>query len=124
MDEVYDKLKQINDSNKAKRSEYLKESHKRKLIEIMSRRMKTSFIGALDMFEQHFGEELWGHGKSLEDCDEDEAYWREIWEACRFRILNNGNDQVREVRSDFSFYSVKFQEPFKNQTRIENEKNV
>lgn len=77
----------------------------RRLLQLVSRRIRTSFIGALDRFEHHFGT-LWGHGKREVDCTGEELWWRQVWEMCRTEVLNVGNGQIRASESDASEFDV------------------
>ena len=66
----------------------------------MEKRIKTTMIGALDKVEKNFGH-LWGHYKEgpLTEQEEDFA---ELWDFTRNQILNQGNNQIRNIREDFT----------------------
>ena len=78
---------------------------KARLFKITSTKIRTSFIGALSAFEQNFGS-LWGHRLSDSELTEEQLQWKEIWEACRTTILNNGNHQIRAVENEMSKYVI------------------
>lgn len=80
---------------------------KRKLEEVLKRKFRTTFIGALDHFEKTFGH-LWGHELCASDCTERQIEWREYWERCRIAILDNGNDQLRSAKDELSLYDVEW----------------
>jgi hypothetical protein len=71
-------------------------------IELLIRkRFQTTMIGALYQFEKNFGH-LWGI-----DLDEDELSNRQLdmrdsWEDTRNSILNNGNNQLRQVMNELT----------------------
>ena len=85
---------------------YLDES-KRRLARIVETKLKTSFIGALSHFEQEFGF-LWGHGQQG-DLTEEQEFMKEIWDRTRTAVLNNGNNQIRAVKSEIANHSIEWQ---------------
>jgi len=82
------------------------DASRRRLARILKKKMTTAFIGALARFEQFFGPEIWGHGKSEEECTSEQLAWREVWEQCRTEVLNNGNNQLRAVENEVVQYTV------------------
>ncbi len=85
---------------------YLDESKKR-LAKIVETKLKTAFIGALSHFEEEFGF-LWGH-EQQGDLTEEQEFMREIWERTRTAVLNNGNNQIRAVKSEVANHSIEWQ---------------
>ena len=85
---------------------YLDESKKR-LSKIVETKLKTAFIGALSNFEQEFGF-LWGHEQKSGPTEEQE-FMKEIWERTRTSVLNNGNNQIRAVKSEIANHSIEWQ---------------
>ena len=65
-----------------------KDNSKRRLSNILKKKFDTTIIGSLAAFEDAFGE-LWGHGLSMDDLDEDQRYWREMWMETRSKVLDN-----------------------------------
>lgn len=82
-----------------------KDKSKKRLSNIVSTKIKTSFIGAISSCEDYFGF-LWGHGKPEDDLDENELAMREIWENVRAQILDNGNTQLRASINEINNYSI------------------
>ena len=82
-----------------------KEKSKKRLSNIISTKMRTSFIGPISTCETHFGF-LWGHGKNESDLTENEIAMREIWENIRAEILDNGNAQLRSANNEIGNYSI------------------
>jgi len=70
--------------------------HKQDMLE---KRFQTTMIGALYQFEEAFGY-LWGFNKDDEDLTESEHSFRLKWEDVRYKILNNGNNQLRAAIKD------------------------
>jgi hypothetical protein len=68
---------------------------------ILSKRFQTTMIGSLYQFEEAFGY-LWGFDKEDEDLTELEHRFRLKWEDVRYKILNNGNNQLRSAIKDLS----------------------
>lgn len=66
---------------------------------IFKKRMETAFIGALYEFEQTFGY-IWGNRKNYDELTENQKKYREMWEFTRKRILDNGNNQVRNGQQE------------------------
>ena len=85
---------------------YLEES-KRRLAKIVETKLKTAFIGALSHFEQEFGF-LWGH-EQQGALTEEQEFMKELWERTRTAVLNNGNNQIRAVRSEVANHNVEWQ---------------
>ncbi len=90
--------------NELRDSKY-KEKSKKRLSNIISTKMKTSFIGSISACENSFGF-LWGHGKPENELDEEELSMREIWESVRAQILDNGNSQLRATMNEIHNYTI------------------
>jgi len=91
-----------------------KEGSKQRLVKAVEKHIRTSFIGALDAFEKEFGY-LWGHGKDVEELSEDELTFREVWNRARDKVLDNGNDRIKNASEEIDQYNVewnKFQTNF------------
>ena len=82
-----------------------KDNSKRRLSNILKKKFDTTIIGSLAAFEETFGE-LWGHGLSVEDLDEDQRYWRELWMETRSKVLDNGNANLRAAQNEISQYTL------------------
>ena len=85
-----------------------KDKSKKRLTNIVSTKIKTSFIGSISCFENHFGF-LWGHGKPDEELTENEQTMRDIWEDARANILDNGNTQLRASVNELNNYSINWE---------------
>lgn len=91
----------------ASRAKFLEDCRKR-LDKIISKKIETTFIGALDSFEKHFGF-LWGQDKD-EDAKltKQEIQMENLWEACRTDILNKGNLQKRSASNEINQNTVQW----------------
>jgi hypothetical protein len=86
-----------------KEKKFLDDSKKR-LETIISTKMRTAFIGALDTFEKAFGH-LWGYNRDGELTAEQERM-SEVWANARNDILNNGNNQLRAIKAELANNTV------------------
>jgi hypothetical protein len=82
-----------------------KERCKKRLSNIITTKIKTSFVGAISAYEENFGF-LWGHGKEEKDLDQNELAMREIWESVRSKVLDNGNSQLRASVNEMNNYNI------------------
>ena len=75
----------------------------------LTKKFKTTMIGALARFEERFGE-IWGfgleEGKELSKEQEDAL---EAWLLVRTEILNNGNTQLRHALDELSRYKLTYE---------------
>ena len=81
------------------------DSSKQRLTNIIKKKFNTTIIGSLAAFEEQFGD-LWGHGLAINDLDEDQRYWRDIWMDTRAKVLDNGNTNLRASESEISQYTL------------------
>lgn len=102
----YSELVQMKEKiRKETEEKYLKESKKR-LKNILETKLRTTFIGALDIFERTFGY-LWGKD-SPEPLDDTQQEMFEIWQEVRKRILDQGNNQMRAAQNEIDQYTIRW----------------
>jgi hypothetical protein len=94
-----------NDKARAVNEERVKSYSKKRLLENITKKFKTSMIGAVASCEEGFGE-LWGHGKGKDELTEEEFNFRERWEEIRTQILNKGNSQLRGALDEIAQHTV------------------
>ena len=82
-----------------------KDNSKRRLLNILKKKFDTTIIGSLAAFEERFGD-LWGHGLSMNDLDEDQRYWRDAWMETRSKVLDNGNSNLRAAQNEIAQYTL------------------
>lgn len=87
-----------------KRKNYLNDSNKR-LLKIISTKLRTAFIGSLSAFEESFGN-LWGHSLQESEMTENQKKWKKLWESTRTMVLNNGNHQIRSIENELGQYDI------------------
>lgn len=100
MDRIYGQARKVNEERSQLYS-------KKRLVNTVKKKIQTTMIGAVAACEQYFGE-LWGHGKSPEELNEGEIFWRDRWEELRNEILNKGNTQLRAALEEISLYTLDF----------------
>ena len=98
-------FKAQHEKNKRQKDITYKDNSKRRLLNNIKKKFDTTIIGSLAAFEEKFGE-LWGHGISIEELDEDQLYWREVWADARSRILDNGNANLRAAQNEIAQYTL------------------
>jgi len=98
----------------AKEDRYLEQSRKR-LDKIVTTKLRTSFIGALAAFEEEFGF-LWGHNLDEDELTPEQLNMRELWNNVRTNVLNNGNTQLRAVRTEIANHVIKWNRHHMNLT--------
>ena len=99
--QIVNDRKKVRDSNQA---DAYNDGSRKKLSNIAQKKITTSFIGALNVFELAFGH-LWGHGEKGPLTPEQEEY-KKLWTHVRTEILNNGNNQIRNLLTEISQYTV------------------
>lgn len=90
----------------AREERFLEQSRKR-LDKIVSVKVRTAFIGALAAFEDEFGF-LWGQGLPEDQLTEEQLDMQELWIRARTNVLNNGNTQLRSLRTEIANQTVKW----------------
>lgn len=76
-----------------------------KLMVQIEKRIQTTMIGALDKMEKNFGH-LWGHYKNTDEpLTNKEEEFADMWEFTRNQILNQGNNQIRNLKEDFDTFA-------------------
>ena len=101
----YSEFKHRADKRRVDASERYKDGSKRRLSNILKKKFDTTIIGSLAAFEDRFGD-LWGHGISIDQLDEDQKYWRGLWMETRSKVLDNGNANLRAAQNEISQYTL------------------
>ena len=104
-DDEYLEFKNQDNIKKVQHDYRYKENSKRRLANILKKKFDTTIIGSLAAFEERFGE-LWGHGLSVNELDEDQQYWRDLWMETRSKVLDNGNANLRAAQNEISQYTL------------------
>ena len=78
----------------------------------IEKRLQTTMIGALSKFEDNFGY-LWGHDIDDEtELTQSQQDFADLWERTRNQILNQGNQQIRNIKEDFYKYGGMFKQKY------------
>lgn len=91
------------EENKQKNKQRFEQRSKKHLFESVKQKIKTTMIGSLAEFEQAFGY-LWGFGSS--NPTPQQRQLKELWERTRTNILNNGNNQIRNIEQEMALYDI------------------
>ena len=106
MDNDYTELvRKSADFKTAKTDQYLDLS-KERLLKIGKKKIQTTMIGALSTIEKHLGF-LWGH-ESSEELTPEQEHLKELYDLVRSEILDRGNNQARNLETEFSAYDIKW----------------
>jgi hypothetical protein len=111
MDDMYNKMRRTSHARVgelAEQADRRAEKSKQRLINILDKKFKTTFIGAISSIEAEFGF-LWGQDKAPGDRTRTEQEWYERWQRARTNILNNGNNQFRAIQNELQQYMVDWQ---------------
>lgn len=98
-------LRAIRDKIAKSNEEKYKQSSKDRLNKIAKTKITTTFIGAIEQFEQKFGF-IWGHGKHESDLTEEELVMREYWNECRKAIMDKGHEQIRGLAHEIENHTM------------------
>lgn len=102
--EFYEMKRQI-DERKKRQNEKYNENSKQRLINGIAKKFKTTIIGSLAVFEEHFGY-LWGHGKDIKDLTKEEKTFYNIWMRARSELLDKGNNHARAAEIEIGEYTI------------------
>ena len=106
MDNDYTELvRKSADFKTAKTDQYLDLS-KERLLKIGKKKIQTTMIGALSTLEKRFGF-LWGQDQEG-DLTPEQEHLKELYEEIRSEILDRGNNQMRNLESEFAQYDIKW----------------
>ena len=104
MDESYAELVRKSDQYKTDKSSKYKEVSKERLLKISKKKIQTTMIGALSTVEKYLGF-LWGY-ESSEELTPEQEHLKQIYEEVRSEILDRGNNQARNLETEFAAYDI------------------
>lgn len=81
------------------REERVKSLSKERLLDIASKKIKTTMIGSLDTIEKKLGFLRDGESEYAEE-------FKELFNQIRSEILDRGNSQIRNLEAEFSQYEI------------------
>lgn len=82
-----------------------REGCKKRLLQNIERKFKTTIIGSIAAVEESFGY-LWGHGIPEDELTSEQKVFRAKWSDLRTGILNNGNNNLRGAQDEIAQYST------------------
>lgn len=103
MDE-YTKLKAIREKKDLEKDKKYKEDSKERLKKICLTKVRTTMIGALDSIEKKFEEYYTNDSKPSNE----ELILTKIFEELRTEILDKGNQQIRNLETEFEQYTIEW----------------
>ena len=104
-DDDFTEFKHQANKRRTDRETHYKDNSKRRLLNILKKKFDTTIIGSLAAFEEKFGD-LWCHGLAMNDLDEDQRYWRDVWMETRSKVLDNGNSNLRAAQNEIAQYTL------------------
>ena len=104
MEYSYAEMVRKSESYKSDKANKSKEVSKERLLKISKKKIQTTMIGALSTVEKHFGF-LWGH-ESSEPLSPEQEHLKEIYNEVRSEILDRGNNQARNLETEFAAYDI------------------
>ena len=119
-DDDFTEFKHQANKRRTDRETHYKDNSKRRLLNILKKKFDTTIIGSLAAFEEKFGD-LWGHGLAMNDLDEDQRYWRDVWMETRSKVLDNGNSNLRAAQNEIAQYTLSWNRYVTNFYRINEE---
>lgn len=96
--QLYDKIRETNKQRYA-------EQCRQRLDHIISTKIRTTFIGAIDQFEKSFGF-LWG--SDTEDKTDSQQEMYQLFLQARTNILNLGNRELRAAKNEIANHSIQW----------------
>ena len=117
-DDEYLEFKHEVDRRREDKEHQYKDNSKRRLLNILKKKFDTTIIGSLAAFEERFGD-LWGQRLPMQELDEDQQYWREIWTETRSKVLDNGNSNLRAAQNEIAQYTLSWNRYVNNYNRNE-----
>lgn len=98
-------MKAMAEKARRAREQKFKEESRKRLDRIVTTKMRTTFIGALQSFEDYFGY-LWGHNIPEEELTDEQREFRDIWDQTRTEILNKSNGQLRALKTELANHDI------------------
>jgi hypothetical protein len=104
MEDSYADMVRKTEGYKTDKANKYKEVSKNRLLKISKKKIQTTMIGALSTVEKHLGF-LWGH-EGLESLTPEQEHLKEIYDEVRSEILDRGNNQARNLETEFAAYDI------------------
>lgn len=82
----------------------LERQSKDRLVKIIQKKMRTTFIGAVSAVEEVFGH-LWGHN-GVKSPSKTEQANAQLYNEVRGRILDIGNAQLRAIENELMQHTI------------------
>lgn len=102
--DTYNNLRSLYSQARKLNQERANVGSKKRLMQNIEKKFKTSMIGTLARCEEHLGF-LWGYESDKPLTDEQKQY-KILWENLRTEILNHCNSQLRMTLEEVMQYTI------------------
>lgn len=102
----YKTLIQLKREKEAQRNSKYRLDSRERLKTIATKKIRTTMIGALAAIEQHFG--VFWEPEEDGTLSEESKHVKQIYEKVREEILDNGNNQIRNLLAEIDQYDVEW----------------
>lgn len=102
-----EKQAQAHQEFKRRQEQKKKEEDRQLLADNLSKKLMTTGVGSLSIFEENFGY-LWGHKKKKEDLTENEALFLELYGKVRDEVFDNINGQIRGMQAELNLHDIEY----------------
>ena len=106
MDEEFIKNLMVRRKKDDEKDKAYKQSSKERLFKICSTKIRTTMIGALDAIEKKLAA-IWTPEDGKRPTN-DQLALKKLYEEIRQEILDKGNNQIRNLESEFEQYEMEW----------------
>lgn len=98
----FSNLKAIREKKDLEKDKKYKEESRERLKKICETKVKTTMIGAISSIEEKFSKYYTSSGRPSNE----ELILRKIYDEIRTEILDKGNQQIRNLDTEFEQYTI------------------
>lgn len=101
----FNKLRNAVEQRKQGDAKQLREQSKQRLLTILEKKLRTTFIGDIAAIEAKLGF-LWGIDYKDADLTEEEKKFKILWNELRINILDRGNASIRALKLELEQHTI------------------
>jgi len=101
----FNKLRNAVEQRKLDDAKQFREQSKTRLLTILEKKLRTTFIGDIAAIEAKLGF-LWGIDYKDADLTDEERKFKILWDELRTNILDRGNAQIRALKEELKQHTV------------------